>query len=77
MQIIIDKLKNQQRLTYDEALRLYDLDLFTLGKYANKIHKLTVPAHPFRLNAHDKRKRIGYDRGQYRHYYRIGSRQCR
>lgn len=39
MQIIIDKLKNQQRLTYDEALRLYDLDLFTLGKYANKIRK--------------------------------------
>ncbi|MGD9553417.1 MAG: aminofutalosine synthase MqnE [Arcobacteraceae bacterium] len=35
--MIIDKLENQERLTYEEALQLYDLDLFTLGKFANKI----------------------------------------
>ncbi len=39
MQIIIDKLENKERLTQEEALKLYDLDLFTLGKYANKIRK--------------------------------------
>ena len=39
MQIIIDKLENNQRLTHEEALKLYDLDLFTLGKYANAIRK--------------------------------------
>ncbi len=37
MQIIIDKLESNQRLTKEEALKLYDLDLFVLGKYANKI----------------------------------------
>lgn len=37
MQIITDKLEKNERLTQEEALKLYDLDLFTLGKYANKI----------------------------------------
>ena len=36
---IIDKLEKNQRLTYEEALELYDLDLFVLGKYANKIRE--------------------------------------
>ena len=35
--MIIEKLENQERLSFKEALSLYDLDLFTLGKYANKI----------------------------------------
>ena len=39
MQIIIEKLENHQRLTQEEALKLYDLDLFTLGKYANQIRQ--------------------------------------
>jgi aminodeoxyfutalosine synthase len=37
VQIITDKLEKNERLTQEEALKLYDLDLFTLGKYANKI----------------------------------------
>lgn len=37
MQIIIDKLEKNERLTKEEALKLYDLDLFILGKYANRI----------------------------------------
>ncbi len=37
MQIIIEKLENGKRLTKEEAIKLYDLDLFVLGKYANKI----------------------------------------
>jgi len=37
--MIIEKLENNQRLTQEDALKLYDLDLFTLGKYANKIRQ--------------------------------------
>jgi aminodeoxyfutalosine synthase len=37
--MIIEKLENHQRLTQEEALKLYDLDLFTLGKYANQIRQ--------------------------------------
>jgi aminodeoxyfutalosine synthase len=36
---IIDKLKKNERLNYEEALELFDLDLFVLGKYANKIRE--------------------------------------
>ena len=36
---IIEKLENNERLSYEEAVGLYDLDLFTLGKYANKIRE--------------------------------------
>lgn len=34
---LIDKLEKQERLNFEEALKLYDLDLFTLAHYANKI----------------------------------------
>ena len=33
---IIEKLENNERLTYEDAIKLYDLDLFTLGQFANK-----------------------------------------
>ena len=34
---IIKKLENNERLNYDEALNLWDLDLFELAKFANAI----------------------------------------
>ncbi|MDN5077818.1 aminofutalosine synthase MqnE [Aliarcobacter butzleri] len=34
---IIEKLENNERLQYEDAIKLYDLDLFTLAAYANKI----------------------------------------
>jgi aminodeoxyfutalosine synthase len=37
MQEIIQKVKKQQRIDQDEALKLYDADLFTLGKLADEI----------------------------------------
>ena len=39
MEKIMEKLENSEELTYEEAIRLYDLDLFVLGKYANKIRE--------------------------------------
>jgi aminodeoxyfutalosine synthase len=33
---LIEKLESKTRLNYEDGLALYDLDLFTLGKYANK-----------------------------------------
>ena len=36
---IIEKLEKNERLNYEEALELYDLDLFVLGKYANKLRE--------------------------------------
>ena len=36
---IIEKLENNERLEYEDAIKLYDLDLFTLAKYANKIRE--------------------------------------
>lgn len=36
---IIEKLERNERLNYEEALELYDLDLFVLGKYANKLRE--------------------------------------
>jgi len=36
---LIEKLEKNQRLTYEDGIKLYDLDLFTLGKYANKIRR--------------------------------------
>lgn len=36
---IIEKLEKNERLTYEDGLKLYDLDLFTLGKYANNIRE--------------------------------------
>ncbi|MEA1915148.1 MAG: aminofutalosine synthase MqnE [Campylobacterota bacterium] len=32
---LIEKLQNNQRLSYEDGIALYDLDLFTLGKYAS------------------------------------------
>lgn len=36
MKNIIEKIKNNERLNYDESLRLYELDLYTLGSLANE-----------------------------------------
>ncbi len=36
---ILEKLEKNERLSYEDAIQLYDLDLFTLGKYANKIRE--------------------------------------
>ena len=33
---LIEKLENNERLSYEDGVALYELDLFTLGKYANK-----------------------------------------
>ncbi|MFX4241212.1 aminofutalosine synthase MqnE [Aliarcobacter butzleri] len=34
---IIEKLENNERLQYEDAIKLYDLDLFTLASYANRL----------------------------------------
>jgi len=39
MDNIIKKIENNEKLSFDEAVKLYDLDLFTLGKLANKIRE--------------------------------------
>ncbi len=39
MESIIRKVKNNERLGYEEGVRLYDLDLFTLGELANEIRE--------------------------------------
>jgi len=36
---LISKLENNERLSYEDGVKLYDLDLFTLGFYANKIRR--------------------------------------
>ncbi|MBL6970309.1 MAG: aminofutalosine synthase MqnE [Campylobacterales bacterium] len=36
---ILDKLKSKQRLTLEDGIALYDLDLLTLGHYANAIRE--------------------------------------
>ncbi len=36
---ILDKLKSKQRLTLEDGIALYDLDLLTLGHYANTIRE--------------------------------------
>lgn len=36
---ILEKLENNERLEYEDAIKLYDLDLFTLAHYANKIRE--------------------------------------
>ncbi len=36
---LIEKLEKKQRLSYEDAIKLYDLDIFTLGKYANDIRE--------------------------------------
>ncbi len=37
MNSLIQKIKDAQRVNFDEALKLYELDLFTLGSLANSI----------------------------------------
>ncbi len=39
MQALIKKVKSGERVSYDEALALYDLDLFTLGELASSIRE--------------------------------------
>ena len=34
---LIDKLENGTRLNYEDGVKLFDLDVLTLGDYANKI----------------------------------------
>lgn len=36
---LIEKLENKQRLSYEDAIKLYDLDIFILAKYANIIRE--------------------------------------
>lgn len=36
MSKLIDKLENSQELNFEDGLELYELDIFTLGKYADK-----------------------------------------
>ncbi len=36
---LIEKLENNERLNYEDGVALYDLDLFTLAHYANKIRE--------------------------------------
>jgi len=36
---LLEKLESGERLNYEDGLALYDLDLFTLGKYADKKRK--------------------------------------
>ncbi|OUR72590.1 aminofutalosine synthase MqnE [Arcobacter sp. 31_11_sub10_T18] len=36
---LIEKLESGQRLSYEDGVALYDLDLFTLGMYADKIRR--------------------------------------
>ena len=36
---ILEKLESGQRLSYEDGVELYDVDLFTLGMYANKIRR--------------------------------------
>lgn len=33
---ILEKLESNERLSYEDGLKLYDLDIFTLGKYADR-----------------------------------------
>lgn len=39
MTTIISKIKNSHRLTHEEGISLYDLDLYTLGELADKIRR--------------------------------------
>ncbi|MCR6590824.1 aminofutalosine synthase MqnE [Campylobacter insulaenigrae] len=53
MQTIIQKLDNEERLNENEVNKLWDFDLFTLGKYAQKIRtKLHGKKVYFNINRH-------------------------
>jgi aminodeoxyfutalosine synthase len=50
---LIQKLETKQRLTLEDGVALYDLDLFTLGKYANeKREELHQRKTYFNINRH-------------------------
>ncbi|RUM63526.1 MAG: aminofutalosine synthase MqnE, partial [Sulfurospirillum sp.] len=53
MQSIIEKVQNGERLGYEEGVRLYDLDLFTLGGLADTIrNKRWGKKSFFNINRH-------------------------
>ncbi len=53
MQDLIKKAKSGERISYDEALALYDLDLFSLGEIANSIReRLWQRDSFFNINRH-------------------------
>ena len=53
MSSIITKIEQKKRLNFDEALKLYDLDLFTLGTLANNIRvKKWGKKSYFNINRH-------------------------
>lgn len=50
---LIEKLESDKRLNYEDGIALYDFDLFTLGKYANKKRqKLYGKKSFFNVNRH-------------------------
>ncbi|WP_331774361.1 aminofutalosine synthase MqnE [Sulfurospirillum sp. 1612] len=50
---LIDKLESKERLSYEDGLALYELDLFTLGKYANERRKALYGKKAFfNINRH-------------------------
>ncbi len=50
---LIDKLQNQERLDFEDGVRLYDLDLFTLAKFADRRRKeLYGKKTYFNINRH-------------------------
>ncbi|NLY03600.1 MAG: aminofutalosine synthase MqnE [Campylobacter sp.] len=50
---ILDKLESAERLSYEDGVKLYALDLFTLGKFANKKRReLNGDKVYFNLNRH-------------------------
>ncbi|NLK66559.1 MAG: aminofutalosine synthase MqnE [Campylobacteraceae bacterium] len=50
---ILEKLESGERLNYEDGVKLYDLDLFTLGKFANKKREeLNGKKVYFNLNRH-------------------------
>ena len=50
---LIEKLENKERLNFEDGVKLYDLDIFTLGKYAfNKREELYGRKSFFNINRH-------------------------
>lgn len=50
---LIEKLQSGKRLNYEDGVALYDLDLFTLGKYANEKRKALYQNKAFfNINRH-------------------------
>ncbi|WP_281951131.1 aminofutalosine synthase MqnE [Nitrosophilus kaiyonis] len=50
---IIEKLENSERLNFEDGIKLYELDIFTLGKYAyKKREKLYGKKSFFNINRH-------------------------